>query len=419
MKQTSDNKTSLAVFFLFTLLAVSTLTAETTPIVLESDPAYVSHTLKVKNVTIDLNDKGGGYLNYCSIDDGANIVSTDYGKGWQGALRDRMHRGRYNPTQAGFTDTAGTPVDIQKIDKKLIIPKFNMPLFGDAVFDFTQYEDLVPDSPKYRDGGNTDTDGYTEEGWTQDDEIRSEFDFQGYYEDASHLADNQSVVIRFYAEYIYAREPKAIYQFGKKARKSNGQPVLHEKGKSKDISKTLVGNQEPTPTDLSHILFVPYGVRLTKASGYKIPMWYDNGQWHYSSLKELKGKKKKKKFSMDISQAKLKSDFLLFSTGKNPDTSSAIALYVPESEINHHQLVGINRLTNKIAYKEDRRSEATIFFTHRTPKQMSMRYIYTLSGMLGPHHTEENISETIRNETYILFGSPNEILKSILLLEKL
>lgn len=169
--------------------------------------------------------KGGGYLNYCSIDNGPNIVSTDYGKGWQGALRDRLHRGRYNPTQAGFRDTAGSPVEIVEQKNKLIIKKFNMPLYGDAVFDFTEHEDLVPDSSKYK-----------------DDEIRSEFDFYGYYEDAPPVVGNKIVVIRFYAEYSYAREPKAIYQFGEKARKENGQPVLNKKALERDISKTLIGD---------------------------------------------------------------------------------------------------------------------------------------------------------------------------------
>lgn len=80
--------------------------------------------------------------------------------------------------------------------------------------------------------------------------------------------------------------------------------------------------------------------------------------------------KKKTKFTMNMDQTKQKFDFLLFSSGEDPDTSSAIALYIPESDINNYQLVGINSQTNKIEYKEDRRIAAKIFFSHRIKRQM-------------------------------------------------
>ncbi len=390
----------------------------TSPIVQTSDPSYVSHKISVKNVTIGLNNKGGGYLNYCSINGSENIVSTDFGKGWQGAIRDRLHRGRYNPTQAGFSDSAGAPVEISIDNKRVTIRKFNMPLFGDAVFDFTEHEDLVPDSQKYKDKGNTDADGLSERLSTQDDEIRSEFDFQGYYEDASYLVKSEIPIIRFYSEYIYARTPKSIYQFGENALNTSNQSVLVPKAKLKDISRLLAGKQTPNDTDLSQILFVPYGIRILKKSGYTVPMWFKNGKWNYSSMKELKGKKKKKAFSLNIKN-KYKSNFLILASGKNPNRDPAIAMYIPESEINIYQSIGINKLTNRIEYKEDRRMKGSMFFTHRIPKQLTMRYIYFLTGILAPNHTNSNINEGIRNETYILFGTPNKILKHIRLLDEL
>jgi hypothetical protein len=89
---------------------------ESLPIVRESDPATVSHRLKIGHVTIGYSDTGGGYINYCDIGntDGkdVNVNAPDYGKGWQGAIRDQIHSGRYNPTQGGFRDPYGAPVAI-------------------------------------------------------------------------------------------------------------------------------------------------------------------------------------------------------------------------------------------------------------------------------------------------------------------
>lgn len=415
--QTTHHKTTLKAFIVALLtfvlcIAITNLEAKT-PIVLESDPAYVSHKLQVKNVTIGLSDKGGGYLNYCSIDNGSNIVSSDYGKGWQSDIRDELHSRRYNPTQAGFRDLAGTPVKISKQKGKLSIQRFNMPLYGDGVFDFTENEDLAPDNPKYADNGRTDADGYSEKGWTQDDELRSEFDFQGFYEDVSHLSEGKIPIIRFYQEYIYARKPKAIFQFGDNAIKTNGTTVLNEKEKVRDISSVLSGRQSPSNTDLSKIIFTSYGARLLKRSGYTTAMRFVNGEWQYESFQKTGKRKRFKLNSFRQARNDLDYNFLILSKGKNPEKSQAIALYSPESEINKYQIIGRDNKANKISYKEDRRMKQYIYYAHKIKKQISMRFRYQLSGILSPLKTKPGIVEVLRNESYILFGTPNQILKTI------
>lgn len=60
-------------------------------------------------MTIGFSDKGGGYVNYVDIDGSGNINGYGFGRGWQSSVRDRLHNGRYNPTQAGFVDAAGAP----------------------------------------------------------------------------------------------------------------------------------------------------------------------------------------------------------------------------------------------------------------------------------------------------------------------
>ena len=84
---------------------------DTIPIIIPSDYAEVTHTLKSGNVVLGINANGGGYINYCDWGDGVNFVVPDYGKGWQFALRDFLHTGRHNPTQAGFRDPVGTRVN--------------------------------------------------------------------------------------------------------------------------------------------------------------------------------------------------------------------------------------------------------------------------------------------------------------------
>jgi hypothetical protein len=108
-----------------------------------SSPSLVTHTLESvvgsKRAVIGVNDRGGGYINSVLLHgygiDGVDIVVTDFGKGWQGSVRDNLHGGRYNPTQAGFRDQFGAPVSVVK-NSTLLVEQFAMPLYGDPVFDF-------------------------------------------------------------------------------------------------------------------------------------------------------------------------------------------------------------------------------------------------------------------------------------------
>jgi hypothetical protein len=167
------------------------------PIVKGSNSKTVTHRLKIKNVTIGFSAEGGGYINYCDLGDGKNICSPFYGRGWQHSIRDFYHNHRYNPTQAGFRDHEGAPVKVIEEKGKVIIPPFNLPLFSDPTFDFVEHEVLIKEQDKYiQRGRNTDLDGLKEKGKTGDDEIRSEFDFSGIYEDASAMVSTGIPILR-------------------------------------------------------------------------------------------------------------------------------------------------------------------------------------------------------------------------------
>lgn len=409
--------------FSFLLLVICSsvrcLADDPTPIVRTSDPCAVTHKFKIRDITFGFSDLGGGYLNYVDLGDGKNIVSANYGRGWQGSLRDKLHSGRYNPTQAGFTDTAGAPVRLIATEHSLTIPKFNLPLYGDPVFDFTEHEDLAPDFKGYQDNGNSDTDGVEESGLTQDDELRSEFDFEGLYEDATDLSGGTIPVLRFYSRYTYVRPPRAIRQFGKQAVLSDGKPVINETARIKDISPAMAGNQPATDDDLSGVIFTAYGTRLLSESGYTVPMWFQKNAWQ--SLPELvSGRGKEMEFALPGPKEEGKflpdtmdSEFLVLAKGNDPATSPAIGFYSPSGEINTNQTLGMNQATGRVVYSEDRRTQGKILFSRVIPSQVDIRSRFNLTGMLAPGHGKPNVVEALQNETFILFGTPDQILKSV------
>ena len=108
------------------LLAGNGVRAE---IIEPSNPTVATHWLSSGDTQFGFNDLGGGYIS-CVLpgETGAppdqcpssfgdeNIVSVGYGRGWQMAIRDQLHRGRHNPTQAGFKDSAGTPASVSEGD---------------------------------------------------------------------------------------------------------------------------------------------------------------------------------------------------------------------------------------------------------------------------------------------------------------
>jgi len=394
------------------------------PIVQPSDPCTVTHKFKIGEITIGVSDLGGGYLNYVDPGDGKNIVSANYGRGWQGSVRDQLHSGRYNPTQAGFLDGVGAPVEVIATGHAIKIPKFNLPLFGDPVFDFTEHEDLAPDFKGYKDNGNSDADGIEESNLTQDDEVRSEFDFEGVYEDATGLAGGKIPVLRFYSLYTYARPPGAIRQFGKKAHLSDGKAVINETVRARDVSPAMPGNQPATDEDLSGVIFTAYGTRILSDSGYTVPMWYENNAWQ--SLPELEsGRGKEMEFRLPgpaeagkSPSVTMESEFLVLAKGSDPATSPAIALYSPSSEINTNQILGIDKTSGRVVYKEDRRTQGKILFSRVIPAQVDIRNRYFLTGMLAPGHGKPNVLEALQNETFVLFGTPDQILEAIGTLKK-
>jgi hypothetical protein len=293
-----------------------------------------------------------------------------------------------------------------------------VPLFGDPVFDFTEHEDLAPDYRRYPDNGSTDTDGIDEGGLTQDDELRSEFDFEGAYEDASKLCDNKLPVLRFYSRYTYARSQNAIRQFGKKARMKDGRTVINEKARLSDISASMTGKQKARDDDLSKVVFTPYGIRLKTSAGYNVPMWFSRGKWKSLKSEQIRGRGKEKVFQlMPTTQPKWKdtelldSQLLLLAKADDPNKSQAIGFYSPQRSLtNQKPILGLDKKSERVRYEEDRRMRSIMMFSHVIPSQIGIRSRIFLTGLLAPEHGDPNAIEALQQESYILFGTPGEIL---------
>jgi len=400
------------------------------PIAKKSDPKVVTHKIQSGPVTIGFSDQGGGYLNFCDVGDGRNIVSPNYGRGWQGSIRDGLHSGRYNPTQAGFTDQCGSPAHCRVENNRFIIDKYNMALYGDPVFDFTEHEDLAPDYRGYKDNNNCDTDGIDESGLTQDDELRSDFDFAGVYEDVSPLTGNGIPAFRHRFYYAYAREPKAMLQFGKQARLLNDKPVLVEDNRITDVSPVaLPGDQTPTDTDLSLITFSAYGLRFLKTPELDIAaaMWPENGKWsvqerketggtsirllgnQYPDLKTTTGRDPHADYGK---QGAADIPLILFANGTDPGSSRGVGLFVPNTPQNVKQTVGLDRKTGKLLYSEDRRLQSWFTFGWARGPQIIVVARSTLTGTLAPGRAMPDAIEALYQEVYLLYGSPSEILNA-------
>jgi hypothetical protein len=413
-----------------------------TPIVEKSDPKVSTHRLKIGNITFGFSDKGGGYLNYCDLGDGKNICSPFYGRGWQHAIRDFYHSHRYNPTQAGFRDFEGAPVTVLSSKNKITIPKFNLPLFSDPIYDFVEHEELIEEKEKYIERGkNTDNDGIKENNVTGDDEIRSEWDFSGIFENASSMTPNNIPALRHRFYYAYVRKPASVLQFGEKARLDDGKPVLDKKYKLQDISPLLPGKQTATVDDLSYGQFT-FGLRiLTRVRDLAIPWWVEKGKlvratekypanspaWKKGKYKggrwvvfndKLPGQKNAsgQKVRERLGGKKAEMGLMMLADGTDANKAMAIGLYVPlNSPINRAPFVGIDPKSLKIKYKENRNMQYFFQGGQRVPVQYNLVERVWFTGMLAP---TRNVFEAYYHDSFLLFGTPQEIFTAVKHLEK-
>ncbi|MDF7822586.1 hypothetical protein P4B35_01070 [Pontiellaceae bacterium B12227] len=171
----------------------------------ENDPSLTTHTLSSGDFELGVSDFGGGYINRLAlpgIGDVMGFQADRYGRGGQSAIRDDLHGKRYNPTQAGFSDPAGTVCRVlETLDNSALVvaPRPCCLYRGDGQFDFTEWENLANDGYA-ESGGSNDWDSIDESllSGRQATEITSEFDYYCTYEVCTNATG-----FRHYYEYRF------------------------------------------------------------------------------------------------------------------------------------------------------------------------------------------------------------------------
>lgn len=323
------------------------------------EPTVVHDTICLKNGAgpcFGFSATGGGYGNlYQHSSGGSNWAAAGFGRGWQSSLRDEVHGGLYNPTQAGFSDDCGKPTTLTRatsvldgVNRRIAISKFNVPLFrAGNEFDFTENEGYCDDKYEepaggYAPSGAQDQDGVSgEEAYGQWREVKSEFDYFGFYEDVSEIVTNGAGVMRHVFHYEYRRAPQAIEQFSS---------TLEDRGKLEGLT-------------------ISWGPRVTDNSDFK---WYHYGESSRNTLS--------KRYPLPTGDTKY--EFLLDQDPMDPcpgsveyctrwpllilatDTlisGNAVGILYPESRCNTNQFRGIHVNTDgttTVVYEHSRFRQA-------------------------------------------------------------
>lgn len=401
-------KWSLLFSLLFLSFIGNNLIGQTTYIpATANDPGVTTHEITSGGITLGITDKGGGMINKFTLPGYGDImddVSDRFGRGGQTAIRSLGHNNKYNPTQAGLTDEAGTQCNITVTPGKLVVDKRPCCLWrADNHYDFVEWEDLCNDN--YNDGGtsghNSDEDGMDETNLLgkQATEITSEFDFYCEYED--YMGTNGVDIACFYHYYEmeFTREPgHCLDQFGEDtsiwkpnqvvADISVNAPSGKHQGTDQDMNTLTYWTTLRTDNDLwagdnRHVVLVS-GAWYTEARTAKIMP------------------------NIHIAGAQV-FPLLIISNSADINVGPAIGVFQPNSNIVAQQTVGGN-------YTDDRRKPNSTWMQDDPNRSGQNKFGFggRIYGLLNRNRTPNNVPEKWRGEMYYLVGTPAEIFSNAL-----
>lgn len=389
-------------------------------------------------LTLGINEWGGGYISQINITGKGDLMgatSQKYGRGGQSSIRDYRHSFKYNPTQAGFTDTAGTKCNVVTSTDGSLLTLVKRPacLFnGDGGYDFIRWENLADD--RYAgDGGNSDVDSIPDSQETATDipgkqatEITSEFDFVGSYKDyrlvqgANFYAGSDVIqipCIRHYFEYVYERAPgHAIQQ--------------HVNGSTYDTTVTCsdLSNVSPAGTHQlgqfeMGVLRAAWALRVDTANWTPTRRWYADSNGNLASEARTGAKPWTTYLNtalrnrvdgvpdIDAPPATNRKPLIILSDSADENAGPAIGVYYPSTLINKNAIVGWNRSTDNNAYSDDRRILINVNESpNRIPTMSLFGFEMHYTGLLNPNRTiNADIREKLRAEIYIFYGTPRQI----------
>ena len=401
-----------------------------------SDAMITTHELSSGGFVLGISDKGGGYINKMVLPGIGNVmggVSARYGRGGQSSIRDSMHGGKYNPTQAGFSDTAGTVCRVCKAPdgSALVVAPRPACLFrGDGGFDFTEWEDLVDDGYA-ESGGSNDWDTIDESllPGKQATEITSEFDYYCTYENrlgtlGSAFAGTNAITIpcfRHYFEYRYIREPgHCLLQHNLGPRYN---PVA---GAVTDLSiVNPFGVQAATSNDMG-VVELSMSIRMDRALWAPAYIGYvDGSSISNVSFAERGTGVNLRKFQQDATLAGRATGYSLpgyksvavplfiLADSTNIAQGGALGLYYPDTPVNEFSVIGVSRTSGEVLYADDRRLHMELRDSpYRIETMQWCGFRGDLLGLINPLAMPTNQYETLRGEFYMLYGSPQEIFEN-------
>lgn len=371
-----------------------------------------------KRVVFGFNSNGGGYLwsavlqNFPGLPTSFEAGTPGYGKGMLGAIRDQMHRNRYNPEQAGRNDFQGVKTRVSVFQDAIHIPQFGVPLYSDG---------SASGNPRFPFNSQ-----------------RSEFDFSSLTKDESSFFDIPSVSHKEY--WAYAREPDAIEEF-------NISSNIEETDRVGDVSPNPALNFQATNQDMSFLVQTIRGMRPSTKFPY---MHYrKNGNWALKTFTDpsetLNCKYElnngnvfhaanralnPKPFAYNVAgDCVLDLPFVVFSNSPSPGQGVGMALYVPGNDSwNKYQTKAIDRTKGVLINSEDRRFAFIFAIAKETEAHVgseNVRFVAArafLSGLLSPPSSRQmykkNAIEVLTNKSFMLYGTPSEILTAVLKYER-
>ena len=425
-----------------------------------------SHFVSSRGVVFGISDRGGGYASQINIG-GANINTPGYGRGVQSAYRSGLHGNTYNPSQAGVRDNVGVLVRArQELSAhgpggRVAVDPFRMALFvGETVFDHFENEAgyVVDNFPG--DGGNSDTDGVAETGLGYPDELRSELEYETWWEDASGVTSAAVAMVRRGVSLRYAGSPGPIKCFGAQALRADGTPVIEERFRVTDISPAATpGLQSASDTDLSFVT-ASFAVRPKLSAGFRHLLWIEAGAGAWSSLDITKVSGVLRWKETRNAQLVLlvptagrglvgegyltrtgtldpSFNLVIAADGTDPDTANALGLAIPRNLARNRSNVVRVQADGRMSHREDRLIAS--FFEADLRASGGESYIYLRSrnrytgllsprwfagpgldpsrpgdrGRASPDGFTRGGTELLRHEIYYLIGTPNEIRKAV------
>jgi hypothetical protein len=439
-----------------------------------SDYTADQATITSDGATLGADCNGGGYVDYLNTGYGSfgNLIAVAYGRGFQADIRDSLHTGFYNPTQAGIQDGLGTPVTLTLASSpegpggRINIAPYTMGLFLNGGFCFFPLSYYSPNiqNPVPSCNSTSVTDGiFSQElsaNISANQQLSSEFGFQGYYEDASKLGDNAASIFKYYFTMPYLGNPGApgnpgatlwetpqtsanyspIYKFGPAATYDNNgttTPVLNTKyeGFGYDVSAysdvanpSSLTSVQLTNTDLGVAQF-DAGVRLRLSGGYTNYLTLNsscNGWNAPQSVNLTQGGVivTAKIYPIPTSSS---CDSVVALQKPSDVNAPIIAIYFPQTDPVNAQQVTETDVTTGENVSIDRRvfsylrasayissiSTRTINGIQSENQFTEIAPVVRVSGLLAPNHAGPNIDESVRSDIFVLIGSPTQVLSAL------